>query len=64
MKRSEDDLKSLYDREMAECRAMIIECDRLTIETRKDLREIALLQKSNAKALKQPLGPRHGKKKA
>ena len=54
-------MKSLHDREIAETRIMILECRLLMIETRKDIRATAALQKSNAKALKQLLGPRHGK---
>jgi hypothetical protein len=48
-------MKSLCDREIAETRAMIAECDRLMIETRKDLRAAAALQKSNARAIRKPL---------
>ena len=57
-------MKSLCGREIAEMRAMIAECDRLMIETRKDIRAAAALQKSNARAIRKRLDSRHGKRGA
>jgi hypothetical protein len=54
-------MKSLFDREIAEMREMIAECDRLMIETRKDIRATAALQKSNARAIRKLLDSRHTK---
>jgi len=56
-------MKSLCDREIAEMRAMIAECDRLMIETRKDIRAAAALQKSNAREIRKLLDSRHTKTK-
>jgi hypothetical protein len=56
-------MKSLWDQEIAEMREMIAECDRLMIETRKDIRAAAALQKSNARAIRKLLDSRHTKTK-
>jgi hypothetical protein len=57
-------MKSLWDREIAEMRAMIAECDRLMIETRKDIRAAGALPKSNARAIRKLLDSREGKTRA
>jgi hypothetical protein len=44
---------SLHDRQMAAIRGLIQEGMRLTIETRKDLRATAAMQRRNEQALKQ-----------
>ena len=56
-------MKSLCDREIAEMREMTAECDRLMIETRKDIRAAAALQKSNTRAIRKLLDSRHTKTK-
>jgi hypothetical protein len=67
---------SLHDRQIAAMRdllregiPMVAEIRRLTLETRKDLRAVALLQKRNEEALKQIIDSRratngHAKGKA
>ena len=57
-------MKSLWGREIAEMWAIIAECGRLMIETRKDIRAAAALQKSNARAIRKLLDSRHGKRGA
>jgi hypothetical protein len=54
-------MESLCGRETAKMRAMIAECDRLRIETRKEIRATAALQKSNARAIRKLLESRRGK---
>ena len=57
-------MKSLWGREIAEMWAIIAECGRLMIETRKDIRAAAALQKSHARAIRKRLDSRHGKRGA
>jgi hypothetical protein len=51
---------TVHDREMAAIRALIHEVKRLEIETRKDLRAIAAIHRSNNAALERSSGARNG----